>query len=216
MEGTGIITRDSTINPPHVRNLLKQIGNEPVSVLTLVRTPLSASTKFLLNIASFGQLQSKLREIGVDKLFHLSMSINNKYEIEKNEVIKMQKNTNVIKQDSETLEVPIKGGQITIQQMLDRTQSQMGKNYGSYDAVNNNCSVFISNILSSNNLNNANTDTFLNQKTEELFKVFPKLTEILVKGATTVGAVVDRQIQGEGKNAGYFYNNGYPYCKILI
>jgi hypothetical protein len=28
----------------------------------------------------------------------------------------------------------------------------MGRNYGSYNAMSNNCSVFLSNVLSSNNL----------------------------------------------------------------
>jgi hypothetical protein len=59
-------------------------------------------------------------------------------------------------------------GDITIQQLMDNTKQQM-VNYGSYDAKTNNCSIFLSNVLSSNGLSNTNTDTFINQKTEELF-----------------------------------------------
>lgn len=213
-EGEGLILRDPNINPPQVRKLLLQIGSEIVTDIILVRTPLSKSTQFLLNIASFGQLQSAMQEAKIDKLFHLSMLINGKYQLEKNEVIKMVKNSNVISLNSETLKVPI-NTPTSINQMLENTQKRMGSSYGSYDAVSNNCSVFLSNILSSNNLNNENTDTFLNQSTQELFSLFPSLSKYLVKLGTDTGAVVDRQIQGEG-TLEYFYNFGYPRCKIIF
>ena len=213
-EGEGAILRDPAINPPQVRNLLNKIGQEKVSSITLIRTPLSKATQILLNIASFGQLQQKMKDIGIDKLFHLSMLINGQYELEKNEVIKMRVNPNAIKSNSETVSVPV-NGDITIQQLLDNTQKQMGQNYGSYDAKTNNCSIFLSNVLSSNGLSNANTDVFINQKTEELFNAFPSLSKKIVDLGTTTGAVVERQISGEGGDS-YIYNFGLPRCKLLF
>ena len=213
-EGKGVILRDPTINPPQVRNLLNSIGQEKVSSIKLIRTPLSKATQFLLNIASFGQLQEKMKEIGIDKLFHLSMLINGQYELEKNEVIKMRVNPNAVKSDSETLDVPI-NTDITIQQLMDNTQKQMGQNYGSYDAKTNNCSIFLSNVLSANGLSNSNSETFINQKTEELFNSFPALSKKIVDLGTTAGAVVERQISGEGEGE-YIYNFGLPRCKLLF
>jgi DNA-binding TFAR19-related protein (PDSD5 family) len=213
-EGEGVILRDPTINPPPVRNLLNSIGPEKVSSIKLIRTPLSKATQFLLNIASFGQLQEKMKEIAIDKLFHLSMLINGQYELEKNEVIKMRVNPNAVKFDSETLDVPV-NTDITIQQLMDNTQKQMGQNYGSYDAKTNNCSVFLSNVLSANGLSNSNSETFINQKTEELFNSFPALSKKIVDLGTTAGAVVERQISGEGEG-GYIYNFGLPRCKLLF
>jgi len=211
-EGKGFILRDPTLNPPPVRNLLNKIGQEKVSSVKLIRTPLSMSTKILLNIASFGQLQEKMKEIGIDELFHLSMLINGKYELEKNEVIKMRVNPKAVKSNSEVLDIPI-SRDITIQQMMDNTQKQMGQNYGSYDAKSNNCSVFLSNVLSSNGLSNENTNTFINQKTEELFNKFPSLSKKIVDLGTTAGAVAERQISGEGVNP-EIYNFAYPRCKV--
>jgi hypothetical protein len=49
-----------------------------------------------------------LKEIGIDKLFHLSMLINGRYELEKNEVIKFRIHPNAVKSNSETLMVPDK------------------------------------------------------------------------------------------------------------
>jgi chorismate mutase len=213
-EGSGFILRDPTLNPPPVRNLLNSIGQEKVSSITLIRTPLSKATKILLNIASFGQLQQKMKDIGIDELFHLSMLINGQYELEKNEVIKMRVNPNAIKSNSQTLDVPV-SGDITIQQLMDNTQKQMGQNYGSYDAKTNNCSVFLSNVLSSNGLSNENTNIFVNQKTDELFNAFPSLSKKIVDLGTTAGAVVERQISGEGGDS-YIYNFGLPRCKLLF
>jgi hypothetical protein len=210
--GKGLLIRDPTMNPPPVRKILQSIGNEPITDLMLVRTPLSKISRFLLNIASFGQLESKLKETGIDDLFHLSLLINGKYELDKQEVIKLVRNPNTVKENSETLVVPVSSN-LTINEMIENTQRQMGQNYGTYNAVNNNCSVFLSNVLSSNGLSTENSDVFLNQKTVELFSKFPSISEKLVKFGTDIGAVVDKTLYGEGDKS-YIHNFGLPHCTL--
>lgn len=207
--GDGILTRDPTTNPPAVRKILSQIGNEKIENLQLVRTPLSKISRFLLNIASFGQLESKLKETNIDDLFHLSLFINGKYVLEKNEVIKLTRNPNEVKDNSQTLVVPVSSN-ITINELIENTQKQMGQNYGTYDAKTNNCSIFISNVLSANGLSTDNAETFLNQKTIELFEKFPSISSKLVKFVTDIGAAVDRQIYGEGQNGSGASNHNLP------
>ena len=212
-KGDGFFTRDPTLNSPPVRKILQSIGNEKVESLQLIRTPLSKISRFLLNIASLGQLESKLKETNIDNLFHLSLLINGKYELDKQDVIKLIRNQNAIKSDSETLVVPVSSN-ITINELLQNTQRQMGQNYAPYDAVNNNCSIFISNVLSSNGISTDNSDTFLNQKTIELFSKFPSITEKLVKLGTDLGAVVDKAIYGEGAEGKYIHNFGLHRCQL--
>jgi len=130
-------------------------------------------------------------------LFHLSMLINGKYELEKNAVISFKQNPSAVKNNSETLNVPITGD-ITISNLIDNTKKQMGANFGPYNAETNNCSVFLSNVLSANGLTTEASTTFVNQKTAELFSKFSKLTKPIVDAATTAGAVADRLIEGEG------------------
>lgn len=208
--GDGLM-RDATLNPPPVRKILQSIGNEKIQSIQLIRTPLSKISRFLLNIASLGQLESKLKETNIDQLFHLSLLINGKYELDKQDVIKLIRNQNAVKSDSETLIVPVSSN-ITINELLENTQRQIGSSYAPYDAVNNNCSIFISNVLSSNGLSTDNSDTFLNQKTIELFSKFPSITEKIVKLGTDLGAVVDRAIYGEGEM--YIHNFGLPRCTL--
>lgn len=198
-KGYGLITRSSSINPPSVRKILKSIGNEKVVSLKLVRTPLSNLTKSLLNIASFGKLDEKLKSENIDKLFHLSLLINDKYTLEKNEVIKLERSKPNLDK-SETLNIPVPpDSNLTINQLLENTQKRMGDKYGSYDAVSNNCSVFVDNVLQANNLQTSNGTIFLSQKVDELFKKFPSLTRFITNIATTLGAVANRQIEGEGQ-----------------
>lgn len=193
----GALLRNPRENPPNVRKLLEKIGQENVDTIKLVRTPLNSVTKTLLNIASFGQLDKVMKQIGTDKFFHLSMLINGKYVYEKNAVINMTTDPNIVKSNSETLDVPV-DRVITIAELVKNTQLQMADNYGPYDAKNNNCSIFINAVLKANALSNQNTDAFLSQKSEELFDAFPSLTKKIVDFATTTGAVVDRTLQGEG------------------
>ena len=197
MIGQGLFLRDNGTLPPSFRNLLKEIGEEKVSSLLLVRTPLSKATTFLLNLASFGQLKDSLKSTNIDKLFHLSLLINGKYTLEKNEVLTL-KASNPIKNGSETLNIPLNGN-LTIQELIDKAKSFMGDaDFTSYDAKNNNCSIFLASVLKANHLGNYNAYDFINQKTDELFNSFPSLSKILVDLGTIAGAIVDRQIQGEG------------------
>jgi len=197
ISGRGIFLRDPNRNPPKVRKLLEKIGNQPVTSLMLVRTPLEKGTKSLLNIASFGKLNDSLRESQIDKLFHLSLFINNKYILEKNDVINMAER-NPVTDKSETLVIPV-DKPLTINELIENTRVKMGNNYAPYNALDNNCSVFVDNVLKANGLQTDNGHIFVHQRVRELFDKFPSLTKILTNFATTAGAFVDRQIQGEGE-----------------
>jgi len=241
-EGDGFIQRNPRLNPPAVRKLLEKIGGETINTIKIVRTPLSFATRTLLNIASFGQLDKVMKQIGVDKFFHLSLLINGKYVYEKNAVINLTEDPNIVKKNSETLDVDVNRG-LTIDEFVKNTQLQMADNYGPYDAKTNNCSVFVNAALKANWLSNANTVDFLSQKTDKLFDGFPSLTKNIVDFATSLGSSVDRQVQGEGYRQGgltpedvkgliydsrniirtgdyivgggdMMYNYAYPRCKV--
>lgn len=225
MVGDGLL-RDPKIDPPAVRKILQSIGPEVVQSIKLVRTPLSASTRFLLNVASFGQLNEKMKEADIDELFHLRMIINDKYSLEKNEVIRLY-NSNKVESGSQVLPVNV-SGQTTIQQMLDKTKERMGDLYGAYNAQTNNCGDFLFNVLSANGWITQEATNFTKQKTIELFKKFPSLTAKIVNLGTEAGAVASRVLEGEGAcccrmKGGEQVGNGHqmklynfqlPECKI--
>lgn len=63
-------------------NFLEQVGNEEIKTLEIVRTPLSSFTKGFLNTISLGQFE-KISKKYYDEMFHLSLWINGKYNLEK-------------------------------------------------------------------------------------------------------------------------------------
>jgi len=213
IQGNGILFREPDMNPPKVRKILQQIGNEPITSLKLIREPLSTATRVALSAVTFGQLKDKMKETNIDKLFHLSLYINDKYRLDKRAVIELvREKVNVEKM--ERLDIPLNGKEITINEMMENTRKQMGKSYAPYDGENNNCSVFVSNVLSSNGLLTDDAIDFLSQKTPELFSKFPSLSRYLIKFTTDLGAILDRQLYGEGELQ--IYNFGLQRSQIKV
>lgn len=208
-EGDGLL-RTPGVLPPAARKLLSQVGSEQVQTFKLVRTPLASSTRFLLNIATLGQYEKALKDINVDKFFHLRAIINDKYSLEKNEVIRFYK-SNKIESGAEVMDVVIpQNNPTTIQEMMDKTKAQMGdEKFTSYDAETNNCGVFLYNVLSANGWINNKASEFTLQETEKLFSKFPSLSKLVVNLSTKLGAVASKVIEGEGCQCGGGYTDEF-------
>lgn len=82
MDGDGLFIREAGVLQPSARKLLEQVGNEEIKTLEIVRTPLSSFTKGFLNTISLGQFE-KISKKYYDEMFHLSLWINGKYNLEK-------------------------------------------------------------------------------------------------------------------------------------
>lgn len=188
--------RDPTINPPKVRQFLDRFGLEPVLSLRAHRRPVHKSVTDLLNTLSFGTLREAEKELGYDKLFHLTLIINGKFFVEKTEVIQMGIIDNTF--DAETSEVPLNNKFVTIKQMMDNTAKYMGNKYGPYNAINNNCQVFVQSILDANGFGNDANRVFIKQNIEKLYDKMPSYLEKITNVATGTNARLNRLIQGEG------------------
>lgn len=195
-QGEGLLERDPTILPPDGRRLLEQIGNEEIKSIKIVRTPLSTFTKNFLNIISLGQFE-KISKTYYDKIFHLSIWINDKYNLEKNDVIAFNQK-NPIEQNSEIKQVQVIPAGLTFQTLFDKTRSKMGNKFGPYNAESNNCQDFITNIFKSNNIGDESDLTFIKQDTKEIFSKLPEFSKVLGNLATKAGAIFNRLLKGEG------------------
>jgi hypothetical protein len=197
MNGNGIFLRDAGKLPPSARKQLEKIGNEKITSIKLVRTPLDSTTKLFLNIITLGQFD-KITKKYHDDLFHLTMWINGKYNLEKNEVIKFG-TKNPIKNNSQTEDINV-NKDIDFNTLLEKTRKYMGDNkFTSYNAETNNCQDFILSILNANGLGTKQDKEFVKQDTKEVFNEFPTFSKIIGNIATTAGAIVDKLIEGEGR-----------------
>jgi hypothetical protein len=145
----------------------------------------------LLSVTSKGEFNKKLKELPYDKLYHLflviQLSNGKKYVLEKNEVIYLYKLKSIPKK-TESLEIVLNDNSLTMITLLDKTQAIMQGNYFSYNSSNNNCQIFVYNILKANALgNNENTD-FIVQKTESLFQNDNRFRK-LVNSVTDAGSI---------------------------
>ena len=155
---------------PKVKKILKDFGNEEITNMYIIRTPISKVLRFLMNIISLGDFEKRMKNTPYDELYHLAVHIEThkgKVSLEKNEVINMDRNPKKPK-NSETLNVAI-GKTLTINEMLEKTKTKMGKKFFPYSAKSNNCQLFILSMLQANNLANESNKDFIKQDTNELF-----------------------------------------------
>ena len=143
-----------------VNKILKTYGNTVIESITICRYPINSMIKRALEIASWNTIQ-------YDKLFHLSMVFNGNILLEKNSVVSMTINPK-FPQDTETINVM--SPNITINEFIQNGLNMMGiDKVFSYSAYDNNCQVFIMNLLHSNNIDNDDADNLLSKIRNQYF-----------------------------------------------
>lgn len=202
IQGSGFFFRDVGKLSPSIRKLLEQVGDEKITSIKLFRKPISLS--------SFAKFIGALKGTPYDQLLHLGLILNNKYLLDKQEVIHFEKSG--VPSGSETLDVNV-NKDITINELLEKTRKRMGdSNFTSYSARRNNCQDFVMNVLSANGLNSPEYSQFIKQDLQQVFENLPSYSEQIADFVTGTQALIDRQIQGEGKQP-YIHNFGLPRAK---
>lgn len=190
--GYGLIERDAGREPPKMRALLKIVGDEPVTSLTLWKTPIAVS-KFL-NFITAGQYKKSLQKAGYDNLMHLAININGKYNLDKQMVLTFTRGS--VKGETHPVQ-PDPG--MTINSMLYNTKMYMGNEaYTSYNTRNNNCQDFMLALLSSNRINTPSATLFIKQDVGSILKDYPSYIESVANIGTKAQAILNRQFEGEG------------------
>lgn len=197
--------RKAGLLPPKSRKLLEQVKDETITRLVVVRTPIESYINNTLNVVSFGSWENAVKSTGYDKLFHLSLFINDKYVFHKIEVTTLAVE-NPIKANSETMDasaglskISSTGVPLSIGVLVENTKKRMGdEKFTQYDPVNNNCQDFLLAVLDSNGLSTPELVKFIKQDAVKIFEKTPKLTSLVARVATNLGSRLNRFIEGEG------------------
>lgn len=194
---------------PSSKSLLEQIKDEKVQTLVVWRQPISTS-KFIKMIKP---------NIPYDDLFHIALNINNKYDIEKDNV-----GPRIVRGNykGETLSLIAPYPEITIGQLVEKTLNRMGTNdFFEYSAYNLNCQNFIDNILSAIKVNNNVAKKFINQDIEQVVQsIGGSFAKKALDVFKTIGEAFNIvQEGGSHCQSGYGYGNttmlSCPYSKDL-
>lgn len=190
--------------PPAVRSMLAKQGDTVITSLAVTRTPLDMVTNAALNMVTFGAFNKAVERSGYDKAFHLALVINDKFTLDKQEVIKLS-STIPRGKTTERKTVPLLKQGVTIRELLGKTRGKMGDaKFTGYDARSNNCQDFIIAILEGNGLMPSDQETrdFIKQDASAIFKKLPKGTAKIARAVTDLAAKANRFVSGEGKKRG--------------
>jgi len=186
--------------PPKVRKWLELNKDAKIKSITIRRAPVKSAIETALNWITLGKWESAKKQVGYDKMFHLSLiveytrqGIGYKAVMEKLERINF---TNSIDSPSGAEFMRIQAKPITIGQLVSNTQNAMGSNYFVYDAFKNNCQNFVGSMLSANGMLSAEAKSFVYQPVDKLLEKQPGFLHEAAKVITDVGAIANQIISG--------------------
>lgn len=202
--------RKDGVLPKAVSDHIQQIeqrGEDTIERMVVVRTPVQAYVGKLMQIVSLGTYKDVISDSNYDTMFHLSLLINGRYVLQKNEVIVLtdtgESSRNVIEKGSDIMAVKIPSATsstsmaasspLTFTTLLENTKQHMGpKAFTDYCAKANNCQDFILAILQSNGLAYPHLISFMKQDSEQIFNQLPIHTTPVARALTNVAAVGDK------------------------
>jgi uncharacterized membrane-anchored protein YhcB (DUF1043 family) len=164
-----------------VQKLIKKFGNIPITSIVINRTPVQSFISPLLNVLTFGDFKKKIDETPYDKLYHLRLELNQRFTIEKNEVINMDSPVPKAQPDTEkrTITSGLTNG-MTLNTMIDKAIKGMGQfNFFNYSATKNNCQDFCIGLLKNSGVGDKEDYEFIKQDIESVFRGKPILAKFM-------------------------------------
>ena len=166
--------------PPNVKQIKDDHGDEVITRLILRRNPVSSVITGLMNAVSLGSFYKKLGRQDYDKLFHLALLVvtdKGGFLLEKIERVNVSKDMKLQK-GTEELEINNIPANLTVRELIENTEKEMGSNFLPYNPMTNNCQVFIMNVLKANGLLNSTYEQWIKQDTDALFAKDPFLLSL--------------------------------------
>lgn len=178
--------------------VLDKYGDEKITEIKVMRTPLHNMLQNLMNYFSSGKSKAQY-----DDLFHLCLLVT----VESGKVILVEKNEEIdislkstIEPNSEIKNVSLQGKTLTLNEMLNKTQKAMGtKNYFTYNALSLNCQNFVINILKSNGILTDDIYKFTYQDMSQLIKSTPKVYQKFIQFVTNSKAWLNKVVGSSDK-----------------
>jgi len=187
---------------PSNRDILSQVGDQPIAKLYVARRPLGNTFYQVLSVMRGFSGGFRGDEAVHDQLFHLFIVVElqdgTKIRIEKNEDINLVRYTeSQLPEEVMSVSLPSGSQKLTIQGLLDQTLSTIGEeNFFDYNAFSTNCQRFVYDILRSNHFPiSSELQKFILQDVSDLA---PDWGQKIAYFLTSLKNRANLAIQGEG------------------
>ena len=196
-----------------VKDLLKKYGNQTITNMVIVRSPVESFIVSALNVVSLGQFREKMKNRNIDQLWHLQMDITlanrQTVAVEKNEVVNIRVGITDKKNQEEKNVTNIPSG-LTLNQLMGNCKKYMGNSkFFSYSGKSNNCQHFLVSLMKASSVGNESDYSFIKQSTEKLLEGY---VSNIADSVTTLGAKANILMNGGSFKSfngdGYFGNTG--------
>jgi hypothetical protein len=183
-----------------IKSILKQYGNQKILALRIGRRPINSMVEKAFNIISMGKWEENRKKYYYDTLFHLFLIItlddDTVISFEKNSIVTMNENDGRCSMPNvDCIELEYLQNSITLNELVKNPLDRIGKNkYFVYSAFQQNCQIFISDILKTFNLYNKKAEDFVYQDISEIVKRLPFYIKYTAKAFTDADATVSKII----------------------
>ncbi len=188
--------------PPQIREFLAKNGNQLIRSLVVCRVPIYKVIDKALNLISLGQWQKNKDKYHFDDLFHLytyvTLADGKIYRMEKNQVVQVRQ-VSAIEPKGECRSVGAPAKPLTLGELFKNGEAQQSS-FWNYNPVNNNCQVFVMNLLQGSGLLTKDLTDFIKQCAECVLNGY---TSTIAKGITNLAGRADILLHGKGWPAVY-------------
>jgi len=174
---------------PSFQEFIKRHGHEPITSLTVHRSPVSDLTHRVFNILLFGQWEDIKKTHGFQVMFHYCIMINEQYLLEKT-ALPIIKYDVSLPSGSERIPIPWNPSEPpTLSAFLEKGMERYGDEFFSYHMEINNCEAFVEKLLYANGVLSNNV-AFVRQDMTALMTSIPILSKVLVTIAVHLHAIL--------------------------
>lgn len=189
--------------PPAFREFMVANGDLKIVSISACRTPVQQAVQSMISLISLGKWDEERHKYNYDTMYHvyLLMTVDNGRQvmIEKNSVL----NIGWWNEDSRAAEakacidIPNPAQPIQLRQFFQNAVDKVGESIFLYDGANNNCQIFLRNLLTYNNLITIEFTDFIMQNTEQMVNSLPTITQATMKSVTDLAGIWDVVLHGE-------------------
>lgn len=185
--------------PPFFRKFKKKYGDIKIKSITVCKKPIEKTFDSIINLVSLGQFQKNKDKLNYDDMFHLYLLL----ELENGKLVRLEKNqvmnigfTKKPSKSTACENVDIEGRDISINSLLDIAQKNIGDNFYLYDGEDNNCQIFVNNVLKYSDILTPRLNKFIMQDTKKIIGQLPSLSKKIIKGTTNLAGLFDVLLHG--------------------